>query len=188
MQRTSAFLSLVIAMTASTAVAALENENILVTIPDGYKMDFQRTTKDMLISEMVPVGQSVNNWSEMVTVQIFYRLKVPPAQYKARIDKEGVRLCPGSWSHSIADGDENGYATSVWYQNCSFNKATGKPEFTWFKAMQGNDSLYVVQVALKVRPSEELTARWMSYLRSVRLCDTRLPDRACPADAVAPPH
>jgi hypothetical protein len=37
LQRTSAFLSLVIAMTASTAVAALENENILVTVPDGYK-------------------------------------------------------------------------------------------------------------------------------------------------------
>jgi hypothetical protein len=102
--------------------------------------------------------------------------------------KEGVRLCPGSWSHSIAAGNENGYSTSVWYQNCSFNKTTGKPEFTWFKAMQGNDSFYVVQVALKVPPSEELIARWMNYLRSVRLCDTRLPDRACPADAVAPPR
>jgi hypothetical protein len=120
MKRTSVFLSLAIAMTASTAVAELENENILVTIPDGYKMDSQRTTKDMLISEMVPVGQSVNNWTEMVTVQIFYRLRVPPEQYKTRIDKVGVRLCPGSWSHSIAEGNENGYSTSVWYQNCSF--------------------------------------------------------------------
>ena len=50
--------------------------------------------------------------------------------------------------------------------------------------MQGNDSLYVVQVALKARPTEQATTRWMDYLRTVGVCDTRLPDRACPPDAV----
>jgi hypothetical protein len=49
---------------------ATSEENILTTIPDGYKTDFQDKTSDMLISEMVPVDQSVTNWTEMVTVQI----------------------------------------------------------------------------------------------------------------------
>ena len=39
----------------------------------------------------------------------------------------------------------------VWYENCSLNTATGKPEFTWFKAIQGNDSFYLIQVTLKVQ-------------------------------------
>jgi hypothetical protein len=177
-------LSIILAMTTSAAVAELQNENILMTIPDGYKTDFQQKTSDMLISELVPVDQSATNWTEMITVQIFYALKVTPGQFKIGIDKEGTRLCPGSWSQSIAQGSENGYPTMVWYQSCSLNKATGKPEFTWFKAIQGNDSFYVVQVALKSRPSEELITRWMDYLKRVRVCDTRLPGRAGPTDAV----
>ena len=78
------------------------------------------------------------------------------------------------------------WPTLNWRIACPLNRTTGKPEFTWFKAMQGNDSLYVVQVALKARPSEETTTRWMDYLRTVRACDTRLPDRACPAEMVKP--
>jgi hypothetical protein len=70
-------------------------------------------------------------------------------------------------------------------ENCSLNTATGKPEFTWFKAIQGNDSFYRVQVSLKVQPSEEVSVRWMDYLKRVRVCDTRLPDRACPTDGVS---
>ena len=143
-------------MTTSATMAQLRNENLLTTIPDGYKTDFQDKTSDMLISEMVPVDQSVTNWTEMVTVQIFYALKATPAQFKIGIDKEGTRLCPGSSSQPIAQGSENGYPTMVWYQICPLNKATGKPEFTWFKAIEGNDSFYVVQVALKARPPQDV--------------------------------
>jgi hypothetical protein len=184
MKSSSIPLSIVLAMTTSATVAQLRNENLLTTIPDGYKTDFQDKTSDMLISEMVPVDQSVTNWTEMVTVQIFYALKATPAQFKIGIDKEGTRLCPGSSSQPIAQGSENGYPTMVWYQICPLNKATGKPEFTWFKAIEGNDSFYVVQVALKARPPQDVITRWMDYLKRVRVCDTRLPDRACPAEAV----
>jgi hypothetical protein len=73
----------------------------------------------------------------------------------------------------------------VWYENCPLNTATGKPEFTWFKAIEGNDSFYLVQVALNVQPSDEVSTLWMDYLKKVRICDTRLPDRACPPEGVS---
>jgi hypothetical protein len=60
------------------------------------------------------------------------------------------------------------------------NKATGKPEITWFKAVRGNDSFYVVQKAFKFTPSAEQVTTWTQYLRGVAVCDTRLPDRTCP--------
>ena len=44
-------------------------------MPTGYKVDFQQRKGNMLMTEMVPVNESVNNWTEMVTVQIFYGLK-----------------------------------------------------------------------------------------------------------------
>ena len=54
-------------------------------------------------------------------------------------------------------------------------------EITWFKAIQGNDSFYVAQVAFKAWPSKEQVTQWMRYLKDVTGCDTRLPDRACAA-------
>ena len=163
------------------------NETLLAGLPDGYKRDFEQKTKDALISEMVPVGQSVSNWTEMVTVQVFYTLKTTPQQFKAQMDKERAAACPGSETQPVTQGDENGYPSMVWLQNCPLNKATGKPEITWFKAIAGNDSFYVVQVAFKAWPSKELIAQWMHYLKDVRVCDTRLPERACaPAAAAAP--
>src|SRR6478752_2384274 len=54
--------------------------------------------KDMLISEMVPVKQSVKNWTEMVTVQVFYGLKATPDQFKAKIECGLAAACPKSES------------------------------------------------------------------------------------------
>jgi hypothetical protein len=54
---------------------------------------------------------------------------------------------------------------------------------TWFKAVQGNDSFYVVQKAFKFEPSKEQITRWMDYLRKVSVCDSRIADRACPKTA-----
>jgi len=55
-----------------------------------------------------------------------------------------------------------------------------KPEYTWFKAIQGNDSFYVVQKAFKFNPSEEQITQWTAFFRSIKVCDSRLKDRPCP--------
>jgi hypothetical protein len=135
---------------------------------------------------MVPVAQTVKDWTEMVTVQVFHDLKATPEQFKARIDKEGPAACAGIESNPVAQGDENGYAYMVWLQSCPLNKATGRPEITWFKAIAGNDSFYVVQLAFKAWPSKDQITSWMHYLGSVKVCDTRLPQRACPHHSGSP--
>jgi hypothetical protein len=167
MKTASACMALMIAMTTPACLAELKDENILAKLPAGYKIGFQQKNNDMLISEMVPVDQSVKNWTEMITVQVFYALKATPDQF--------------------GQGRENGYPSMVWLQNCPLNKATGKPEITWFKAIEGNDSFYVVQLAFKAWPSKEQITQWMHYLRDVVVCDTRLPDRACTAPAPQSP-
>ena len=181
-------LGVVTAMVTSACLAELQDENILAGLPAGFKIDFQQRNKAMLISEMVPVKQSVKNWTEMVTVQVFYGLKVTPDQFKAGIEKELATACPRAESHPVAQGPENGYPSMVWLQNCPINKATGKPEITWFKAIQGNDSFYIVQVAFKAWPSKQQITQWMGYLKDVTVCDTRLPDRACAVPGAAQPQ
>jgi len=50
----------------------------------------------------------------------------------------------------------------------------------WFKAIEGNDSFYVVQKAFKFMPAKKQIARWVGFLRDVKVCDSRVADRACP--------
>jgi hypothetical protein len=174
-------LFLLIAMTTATDTVELKNENLLMTVPDGYKTDFQERTVDTLTSEMVPLEQSANNWTEMVRVQIFYGFRATPGKFKLEMDKARAQLCSGITSQVLKEGTENGYPALVWYYNCLLNSATDKPEFTWFKGIQGNDSFYLVQISLKAEPSEQLRIRWIDYLKKVSVCDTRLTDRPCPA-------
>ena len=88
---------------------------------------------------------------------------------------------PGGSGNVVSSASENGYATLLWRQSCPLNKATGKPEMTWFKAVAGSDSFYVVQKAFKFEPSPEKLAEWIGYLNKVSVCDTRVPERRCPA-------
>ena len=164
----------------SAALAQLQNENLLVTLPEGYKVDFHEKKQNSLISEMVPAKESVKDWTEMVTVQIFYRSKQTPEQFKGRLEKLWSDACEKSVAKNIAQGVENGYPFVLWLQSCPLNKQGGKPEITWFKAIQGNDSFYVVQKAFKFAPSQVQIVQWTLYLKSVGVCDSRLPDRACP--------
>ena len=100
-----------------------------------------------------------------------------------KIKRVVAAIVLASLAHSSADATENGYPTLVWLLSCPKNPGPGKPEITWFKAVQGNDSFYLVQKAFKFEPSKEQITRWMGYLRKVSVCDSRIADRACPKAA-----
>lgn len=163
------------------AAAAFVNENLITTAPAGYHVGFRNKSDDGLITEWVPAGETVENWTEMVTVQVFYHLKGSPEAFMNNLEARWQRSCPGAdKAMPIVNAVENGYPTLVWLLSCPQNPASGKVEITWFKAMQGNDSFYVVQKAFKFAPSKQQVTRWVGYLKAVHVCDSRLPDRACP--------
>src|SRR5262249_48714202 len=147
---TRAFFSVVAALAlASSARAQLINENLLTEMPPGYKVDFQAKQNNLQMTEMVPTAETVNNWTEMVTVQVFHGMKSTPDQFKQRMIQLWTGACPNSGAQPVFSGVENGYPTTTWVMQCPLNPTTSKPEITWFKAVQGNDSFYVVQKAFK---------------------------------------
>ena len=158
----------------------LENENLLAEIPEGFRIGYQAEQGNMVINEMVPERESVNTWTTLVTVQIFLgETNITPKQYQETMTQNWFSACPGSESYPVADGSENGYGFVLWQLYCPLNPATQKVEYTYMKAIQGNDSFYLVQVAFRHEPSEEEITQWMKYLREVRVCDSRLPEQAC---------
>lgn len=158
----------------------LKNENLLQTLPQGYKVDYQVRQDNMQMVEMVPQNESVQNWTEMVTTQVMLGLKASPQAFQKRMQDTWAASCKDSEFTSLRQGEENGYPFAFWMQVCPRNQATGKPEITWFKAIQGNDSFYVVQKAFKFMPTNEQVVAWTQYLKSVQVCDTRIKGRECP--------
>ncbi|WP_158814823.1 hypothetical protein [Methylocapsa sp. S129] len=166
---------------APSAMAALKNENLLATIPDGFKVGFQTRSDREIMAEYVPAQESVDDWSRMITVQIFHALKmIDPDAFAGGVAKGWMSACAGGDARKVTAGKENGYAFSVWMYNCPLNPRTGKPENMWLKATSGVDALYSVQYAYRKAMSADLIGPAMDYLQHVSVCDTRLADRRCP--------
>jgi hypothetical protein len=130
---------------------------------------------------MVAEGETVEDWTIMVTMQVYLGEKnTTPNQAQDNLTQAWFNACQNSETYPIADGVENGYTFVLWQLYCPLNSTTQKVEYTFMKAIQGNDSFYLVQVAFRYEPTEADITQWMQYLKQVQVCDARIPEQACP--------
>ena len=159
----------------------LKNENLLVGMPQGFKLGFKDSKNGMNMQEFIPAAETVQNWTEMVTVQVFLSRKdLEPSQFLALMQKQWAEACKGSTLTQVASGKVNGYESATVLLRCPLLASTGKPETTVLKAIKGNDSFYVVQRAVRSVPTLGRLEAMEKYIQSVSICDSRLPSRACP--------
>lgn len=159
----------------------LENENLLTELPPGFKVDYQAEQGNQTITEMVPDGETVEDWSTMITVQVYLgQNNITPTQAQDTLTNDWFNACENSETYPVADGAENGYDFVLWQLYCPLNPSTQKVEYTYMKAIAGNDSFYLVQVAFRYEPTEVDVTQWMRYLKEVQVCDSRIPEQACP--------
>jgi hypothetical protein len=163
------------------ALAQIKNENLLQAMPSGFKIGYQSSHDGINMQEWVPDGETVENWSEMVTTQIFLgRKNLDPAQFLNGIGMQWLKACAGSAPNAIHTGNANGYTVSMLMLQCPLNPQSGKPETTLFRAIKGNDSFYIVQRSVRAVPSREQMSQMAQYLGTVNVCDTRMPEHPCP--------
>ena len=165
---------------SSVSAFAFEGENLLVSMPQGYKIGFQKRQGNAQISEMVPSAETVESWTEMLTVQVFHGLATAPEQFRDRVAQAWAKACARAIVKPIASAVEKGYPVAFWLLSCPLNAQSGKPEVTFMKAIRGKDSFYVVQKAFRFEPSQAQVVTWTQFLKNVGVCDTRLAERACP--------
>ncbi|TAJ96409.1 MAG: hypothetical protein EPO10_23265 [Reyranella sp.] len=179
---TAVGLALIVYATAGAGQAQqLKNENLLVGVPQGFKLGFKDSKNGMNMQEFVPAAETVQNWTEMVTVQVFLSRKdLEPSQFLALMQKQWAEACKGSTLTPVASGKVNGYESATVLLRCPLLASTGKPETTMLKAIKGNDSFYVVQRAVRSVPTPERLETMKKYIESVSVCDSRLPSRPCP--------
>jgi hypothetical protein len=162
------------------AQAQLKNENLLVGLPQGFKVGFSDSRNGMNMQEWVPANETVQNWTEMVTVQIFLNRKdLEPAQFLATMEKQWAGACKGSTATPPVTGKANGYTSATMLLRCPLLASSSKPETTMMKAVKGNDSFYLVQRAVRGVPTSAQLERTKQYLEGVSVCDTRRPAHPC---------
>ena len=165
----------------------LKAESLLLAQPAGFKVGYQSNHADSAISEWIPEGQSVEAWTEMLTVQVYRGAKVDAATFLQGVGKKWSGACPGSGGKGIFTGQTNGYAVSMLVLRCPKNLTTGKPETAAFRVIKGNDALYSVQRAFRSEPTDAELDDVMHYLAKVSVCDTRAPEHPCPSlDTLVP--
>jgi hypothetical protein len=174
------FAILAAIIVCASAAGALEDGNVLSKMPNGYKVGFEEASDMGSILELVPEGETVTQWTEMLTVQILRNKHgLTLSEYRKGVEKLWALICPGSSSETVEQGFEQLHPTLTWFQTCPLNRKTGKPEMTWFKVMIRNGNFVVVQKAYRFKPSIEEIAHWNDFLRETEICDPGSTAQAC---------
>jgi hypothetical protein len=181
--RTALSIILALALCASaSAQTPLHDENILTPLPDGFKLAFQDRQGATAIGELIPVAETVEDWSVMVTTLTFGRVHPPTLDLFAdSMSQRYAAACGTQETVRVSDSPVNGYPSGLWRIVCPMNPGTRKPEYMYMKLIQGDDALYAVQYAYRATPTVERNAAAEAYLATVIACDTRKPDHPCPS-------
>ncbi|WP_240317843.1 hypothetical protein [Neisseria elongata] len=139
--------------------------------PKDFKIGYQTEQNGMVMVELVPQKQTVDNWTKMITLQSMAGAKPGVAAFGNNLSTLWKNTCPGGSFDTVQEGKENGYPFALWMMACENNPSSNKPELTWVKAVQGNDGLYVKQYAFRYAPNDAEITNAMGHLRNLIVCD-----------------
>jgi hypothetical protein len=167
-------------LAVNASAQPIQGETLMVAEPDGYTIANSGRRGNAEVTQMVPTGQTVNDWTEMVTVQIYPNVNEFTFEtYAAALEKRFKAACQGAEANALKRAQENGYDIEYWALDCRAKEGAHTPLITWFKMLRGNDRLYVVLKAFLTQPADEQIKATAQYLKNISVCDPRLKDRPC---------
>ena len=165
------------------ADAQSTSEDIYFDLPPGFEEGFEDDDESFFIQEWVPTGETVNDWSQMLTLTVQDMPNLDPVEFFNHMADGWGEACPEYGAMLLHEGLENNYPVAVWFLKCPNNPMTSKPEFTYVKGVSGNENFYTVQLAYALRSDEidESTVNQsMTFLKQVTVCDNSRPQaHAC---------
>lgn len=159
--------------------AQLPAEYVQFLVPKNYKSITKTQKANMEIQEFIPQSESLQNWTEMLTVQSFYDLKATPKEFQMHLSSCFKSACKTSEMYPVLDSIESGYAASVAIHACEYADKNPKDEMALVKIIKGKNALYVVQKAFRFQPEPAIINQWTLYLKNIRICGTTSSDSGC---------
>ncbi|MBF0333663.1 MAG: hypothetical protein HQL40_08450 [Alphaproteobacteria bacterium] len=164
-------------------------ENLLVEQPKGWQPIHRDKQTTVLTTRFAPIGQTPQNWTQLLTVQVLYGVKdQTPVALLERIRQAGEAGCEAVGAGTVGQNPINGYPAAMRVLGCTRNRESGQGEITMALALQGRDSAYLIQLGWRGEPFKasdplplprETMKEWLTIVDHVWLCDTRDPKKPC---------
>jgi hypothetical protein len=203
MSRAALLLLVLPALAGSPAIAdeptlqisPIFSQLVLFAFPKGFKTVFENTNRngDQYIRESVLEGETVDQWTQMITVTgakgLAANQNVTPQSFITQIGAGFRRACPDSFSaKGIVAAKVSGQDAYMGVAACGTALSSGVPhsETALLIGLKGSDDYYTIQWAERGPASSGPVAiddqKWLDRLKAlnpIRLCP-RLPGEAAP--------
>lgn len=159
-----AALCVLVSAVAPTSLAG--QNNLRFPIPSGWVIGYHAETETQTLIEFTRPGESVNKWSELLTLQQFGGFPPPPS-YQLYDSLKAVReaRCPGVTVWGPVEID----AYSVLYEWRSTDCDGFGPESEIARFILGQHNVYRVAFTTRAELTDETRATWTVWLRNLSL-------------------
>jgi hypothetical protein len=160
-----------LALFATAAAAAPAGERLALPALPGFGIVHQQSANGNSIEEQVPRGETIQQWTRMVTSLRFGGLasQTTPDAALDRLAAGVAGSCPGAVATPTRSLTVSGRAAAEIRADCPLNPQTGLPETFFARAIAGASDLHMVQVAFRRVPSEADKAWAEGIVRQVAL-------------------
>lgn len=156
------------------------SEAIIPATPEGFKEGFRAKNKDtnVYVIEYIPTAETVDKWSEIITIQYFPLTSVDPEKFY--YDMVGVihKYCEGFSSDKAIVRSSDGYKNVRGMSHCGKGGRSGEGEVTAYSIMNGVTGIHVLQRAIRTKPFTEngyklnpvIAEKWSTFFDKSKLC------------------
>jgi len=169
-------------LVAAPAIAAPAEWSMRVPVP-GFVVGFDRANNEQSIVERVPKGETVENWTRMLTSQSFAGRGQDPGPRGMLTNMQGLmkEACPDGGTTAIVTMTVSGQPAARMRADCPLNSQTGLPETYFIVAFAGSRDLFAEQVAFRHVPTPADVAFATQVLQQVALCRAGSKSKGCAA-------
>lgn len=162
-----------------TVVSPVFSQLVAFSVPSNFVAGAERNDGTTYTREALPKGETVDKWSEMITVTGAKGLALQPnasAEKFAGVIATGFKnACPDSFDVKVLGANATTFATVI---GCGkIGEASKRSETTLIIAIKGTADLYTVQWSERGKPVDKAdvgNAKWAERLQKLA------PLRVCP--------
>ena len=170
-------------------VNATEDEQLLFVLPDNWIEIYTDRTENLSTSEYIPSGQTEEDWSEMISVQILLEAgNSDPDLMLTKVANHLKKECSNLSIKPIQlTGISNKYPSVTMQTFCERKNDRDKGEIGIVRGISGKESFYLLQKIWRTKPfrnEEEVPINleqrkfWLGYIAYLGICSPKL--KNCP--------
>jgi hypothetical protein len=144
-------------------------ESLRFAPPPDWAPGNTQQTRDQLLMEFVKKGETIDNWTELLTMQQLRRKRgaSSPREFYESARQMQEKRCPGSneWAVVVEEGD----AALVYEGKLTTACDTNPPQSELVRLLFGRNTIYRVAYTTRAPWTPEVRAKWLAWLSEVSL-------------------